>query len=64
MKLTEQQLAFFHAFGYLVVRKLLSSNEIKQVSAAFEWTIQNRGAGHEHDGSKRTMIVGPIEEIW
>ena len=61
MQLTDQQRHFFNTFGYLVVRRLLSPQEVDRVTKGFEWSIQNWGAGGEHDGSKRTMFGGPIE---
>ena len=61
MQLSAQQINFFNTFGYLVVRGLLSPAEVERVTDAFEWTMQNWGGGHDHDGSKRTMIAGPIE---
>ena len=61
MKLTDQQTAFFENFGYLVIRQLLSPDEVDRVIEAFEWSILNWGGGGDHDGTKRTMFVGPIE---
>ena len=61
MKLTDRQIAFFNTFGYLVVRGLLSKTEVEKVTEGFEWSIQHRGGGQDHDGSKRTMFGGPIE---
>lgn len=61
INLTDQQLAFFNTFGYLVIRRLLSPTEVERVTAAFEWSIQNYGRGRDHDGTGRTMFGGPIE---
>ncbi|MBT4099106.1 MAG: hypothetical protein HOM68_06755 [Gemmatimonadetes bacterium] len=61
MQLTEPQRQFFDRFGYLVIRGLLSPDEVEQVTSAFEWSINHWGAGEEHDGSRRTMFGGPIE---
>ena len=61
MKLTEQQVAFFKTFGYLVVRELLTPTEVETVTQAFDWSIQNWGGGDKHNGSIRTMLGGPIE---
>ena len=61
VKLTNQHIAFFKTFGYLVVRELLTPTEVKTVTQAFDWSIQNWGGGDIHDGSKRTMLGGPIE---
>lgn len=63
MELTEQQVNFFHTFGYLALPNLFSSQEIKQVTEAFDYSIQNFGGGKTHDGSKRTMFGGPIEHL-
>ncbi|MFP6646065.1 MAG: phytanoyl-CoA dioxygenase family protein [Candidatus Latescibacterota bacterium] len=61
MKLTDQQTSFFDHFGYLVIRQLLAPDEVDRVTDAFEWSMQNWGGGDDHDGTKRTMFVGPIE---
>lgn len=61
MQLTQEQQSFFHTFGYLVVRQLLTADEVAAVTEAFEWSIQNRGGGPQHDGTSRTMFGGPIE---
>ena len=61
MKLTQQQINHFNTFGYLVIRQLFNSDEMKMISDGFEWSIQNIGGGKEHDGSHRTMFGGAIE---
>ena len=61
MALTQEQLGFFDAFGYLMIPQLFSSSETDEIIEAFEWTIQNCGGGKDHDGSSRTMFPGPIE---
>ena len=60
MQLREQQHSFFDTFGYLVFSELFSSAEIAEITAAFEITIREFGGG-DHDGSQRTMFLGPIE---
>lgn len=61
MKLTDQQAAFFHTFGYLLVRQMFSPDEVNRITEAFEWSIQNWGGGDKHDGTKRTFLAAPIE---
>ena len=61
MKLTDQQTAFFDNFGYLVIRQLLSPDEVDKVIEAFEWSIQNWGGGGDHDGTKSPMLAGQLE---
>lgn len=61
MKLTQTQVNFFHTFGYLAIRQLFTPVEIARITEGFEWSIQQRGGGQTHDGSKRTMFGGPIE---
>ena len=61
MKLTEQQVHFFNTFGYLAFPKLFSSEEIAVITKDFEYSIDNFGGGKNHDGSRRTMLGGPIE---
>ena len=61
MKLTQEQLAFFDTFGYLMIPQLFSQDETNKIIEVFEWSIQNRAGGKNHDGSTRTMFLGPIE---
>lgn len=60
MQLSQTQIRFFNAFGYLHFPQLFGPDEVAWISAEFEASIRERG-GREHDGSKRTMFGGPIE---
>ena len=57
MKLTDQQINFFHNFGYLMIPQLFSPEEMAWVIEEYENVLQNHAAGDVHDGSRRTMIV-------
>ena len=61
MTLSREQLNFFGTFGYLLIRQLFSSEEIRKIIEGFEWSIQNYGEGKNHDGKNRTTFPGPIE---
>ena len=61
MKLTQEQLDFFDTFGYLMIPQLFSQDETIKIIEVFEWSIQIRAGGKNHDGSTRTMFLGPIE---
>ena len=61
MKLTKQQLNFFHTFGYLACPAVFSPNEIAWITEEFECSLQEFGGGKNHGGSSRTMFGGPIE---
>lgn len=61
MKLTEQQLRFFHTFGYLHIPKLYAPDEIAWISSEFETALNTFGGGDKHDGSKRTMLLAPCD---
>ena len=61
MKLTEQQLRFFHTFGYLHVGQLFSADEIGWITREFETALNTFGGGDKHDGSKRTMLLAPCD---
>jgi Phytanoyl-CoA dioxygenase (PhyH) len=63
MKLTEQQLRFFHTFGYLLMPKLFSQSEIADITEGFETSIRQFAGGDQHDGSKHTLLLGPIERL-
>jgi hypothetical protein len=58
-RLTEQQIAFFDAFGYLAFPGLLADC-IDRVVEEFEAVWAARGGGHDgrpHDGQRRSVIV-------
>jgi Phytanoyl-CoA dioxygenase (PhyH) len=58
-RLTEQQIALFDAFGYLVFPGLLADC-IDRVIEEFEAVWAGRGGGHDgrpHDGQRRSVIV-------
>jgi hypothetical protein len=62
--LTDQQLNFFGAFGFLGFPGLLVS-EIADLTNAFEQVFRDRGGGHNgqaHDGQKRSCIVPFIDQ--
>jgi hypothetical protein len=61
MRLTEPQLRHFKTFGYLAFPQLFSPDEIVWITEEFETAIQTVGGGNRHDGSARTMFLGPIE---
>ena len=61
MPLTQEQLRFFDTFGYLLIPQLFSPEETDEIIERFEWSIQNCGGGRDHDGSRRTMFLKPIE---
>ena len=61
MKLSKEQQNFFETFGYLLIPQLFSLEETEKIIENFEWSIQNRGGGKDHDGSRRTMFGAPIE---
>ncbi len=61
MALSQEQLNFFETFGYLVIPQFFSEDETNKIIRGFEWSIQNRGGGEDHNGSTRTMFLGPIE---
>ncbi len=63
MRPTQQQLSFFHRFGYLVVRQLFDAREVAAVTHAFERTMHDFGTARVHDGTRRTGILGPIQHI-
>ncbi len=61
MKLKEMQVHFFNTFGYLHFPALFDPDETAWITREFDLSIQEFGAGKDHDGSRRTMFGGPIE---
>ena len=42
---------------------LFSENEIAEITAGFETSIRRFSGGDQHDGSKHTLLLGPIERL-
>ena len=61
MYLTEQQLNFFHTFGFVHVPQLFNPDEVAWITEEFEHVLNTYGKGDGHDGSQRTMIVPTID---
>lgn len=61
MKLSDQQLRFFHTFGYLHFSQLFAKDEIAWITSEFESALNAFGGGDKHDGSKRTMMLAPCD---
>ena len=61
MYLTQEQHNFFDAFGYLAFPGLFAAERIAWIAAEFEQVLDTFGAGDQHDGSRRTMIVPTID---
>ena len=56
--LTDQQVNFFHTFGYLSFPSLMA-NCIDEIESAFEALWEENGSGHNgqpHDGKARSCI--------
>ena len=60
MTLSREQLNFFGTFGYLLIRQLFSSEEIRKIIEGFEWSIQNYGEGKNHDVKIVPHFQGPL----
>ena len=61
MYLTEQQLNFFHTFGFIHIPQLFTPDEVAWITKEFEHVLDTYGKGDVHDGSQRTMIVPTID---
>jgi hypothetical protein len=64
LQLTEQQLAFFDTFGYLVLPGLVK-DRAEAISREFDLIFAARGGGHfgkAHDGKARSCIVPFVDQ--
>ena len=62
-KLTQQQISFFHNFGYLSFPDLMA-DRIREIDLAFEELWSENGYGHNgqpHDGLARSCLVPFID---
>lgn len=60
MELSDAQFNHFRTFGYLAFPGLFAPEEITWITEEFETAIQKVG-GEKHNGSARTMFLGPID---
>ena len=56
MQLTQQQVAFFEVFGYLVLPRLFSDSEIVEMSEDFDKTALDDRGGADFDADRRQNI--------
>ena len=63
MRLTEQQLEFFDAFGFLKFPGLFA-NDIDEITDAFErvWADHISGHGNPHDPNRRSVLVPFLDQ--
>ena len=61
MQLTDQQISYFHTFGFIGFPQLFAPDEIGWITEGFEDVIRTYGGGEQHDGSKRTIILPIID---
>jgi ectoine hydroxylase-related dioxygenase (phytanoyl-CoA dioxygenase family) len=64
MKLTEQQLSFFHTFGYLAFPGLFA-DDVDAITREFEAVWERHGGGHNgrpHDGERRSCIFPFLDQ--
>ena len=59
MQPTEQQLNYFHTFGFLLFPAFLSQDEVEWITEEFEQVLQTHGT--DHDGTKRTQIIPMLD---
>ncbi len=59
--LTEQQKRYFDVFGFLVLRQQFSSEEVKEITEAFDTAIEQARSGSPFTGERRQMVLGIVE---
>jgi hypothetical protein len=62
MPLSPAQIAYFHRFGFLIVRKLFTQAEIAGITNAFERTMQQCGPARP-SAKMRSAVLGPIQHL-
>ncbi len=62
MKLLPHHVAFFHQFGYLVVRQLFTTAEMQAIIGNFERTLAEFGPPGASARSDR-LVLGPIQHL-
>ncbi len=64
MQLTQQQVAFFEVFGYLVLPGLFSDSEIVEMSEDFDKTALDDRGGADFDADRRQNITLTETKGW
>ncbi len=59
--LTQQQKRFFDVFGFLAVRQLFSTEEVKEISESFDTAIEQARNGMPFTAERRQMVIGIVE---
>src|SRR5580658_7760461 len=62
MQLSTQQIAFFQTFGFLIVRSLFTSNEVRVITANFERTLAEC-APSGRNAPPSQLVLGPIQHL-
>ncbi len=60
--LTEGQVNHFQTFGFLVLPRLLSAEEIADISRHFDDVLSRDRQGTEFDGARRQGVLGVVEQ--
>ena len=60
--LSNEQLAFFDTFGYLIVRQAFSQDEATEISQEFDRVLERDRQGHPSAGTKRRVLYGFFEK--
>ena len=59
--LTSEQILHFETFGFLVVKKVFSNDEMKNITTVFEKGMSDDRNGRPFDGEERQSIFGMVE---
>ena len=59
--LTSEQILHFETFGFLVVKKVFSNDEMKNITTVFEKGMSDDRNGRAFDGEERQSIFGMVE---
>ncbi len=60
--LTEEQIAHFETFGFVVRRRCFSTSEMEEISDAFDEVLAEDRRGEAFDGKARQAVLGFIEK--
>ena len=59
--LTDQQLAHWRTFGFLVLREVFSLEEMDEIRAAFDAVMEEERQGHPFDGKESQTVLWFVE---
>ena len=60
--LTDEQVAYFRTFGYIVMKQVFTADELETIRAEFDFMLEDQYGSNSYDGSRRHWTMMMDEE--